>query len=177
MNDHEDDDPVQHRLDLKLWRGMLRFALPHRKALAGLAASGLIVAVCDVTFPRLTGAIIDEATSNQGQQIWAYGATYVLLAMVLASTVWGFIVLAGIVATGVAHDVRRAAFAKLQELSFSFYDTRPAGWLIARLTTDCERIASVLPWTLLDLVWGSFLVSGIAAMMLWMNWRLALVVL
>jgi ATP-binding cassette subfamily B protein len=35
----------------------------------------------------------------------------------------------------------------------------------------------VLPWTLLDLVWGTALLSGITVMMLWMNWRLALVVL
>jgi len=177
MIDHEDDDPVHHRLDLKLWRGMLRFGRPHRRALAGLAASGLLVAICDVLFPRVTGAIIDEATSNQGEHILRYGALFVTVATVLSSTVWGFIILAGIVATGVAHDMRRAAFAKLQELSFSFFDTRPAGWLIARLTTDCDRIASVLPWTLLDAVWGSFLISGITAMMLWMNWRLALVVL
>ena len=48
---------------------------------------------------------------------------------------------------------------------------------MARLTTDCDRISSVLPWTLLDAVWGCFLLSGITAMMLWMNWKLALVVL
>jgi ATP-binding cassette subfamily B protein len=173
----DDDDASRGRLDVVLWRRLLIYAIPHRKALGGLALAGLVVAVCDVIFPRLTGAIIDDAVQAGGARTWLYVGIYVALAVVLASTVWIFIVLAGSAATGVAHDLRKAAFARLQELSFSFYDRRPSGWLIARLTTDCDRIASVLPWTLLDAVWGSFLLSGVTAMMLWMNWRLALVVL
>jgi ATP-binding cassette subfamily B protein len=35
----------------------------------------------------------------------------------------------------------------------------------------------MLPWTLLDVVWGGLLLFGITVMMFWMNWRLALVVL
>jgi ATP-binding cassette subfamily B protein len=73
--------------------------------------------------------------------------------------------------------LRRSAFAKLQELSFSYYDHRPVGWMMARLTSDCDRISSMLPWTLLDIVWGGLLLFGITIMMFWMNWRLALVVL
>jgi ATP-binding cassette subfamily B protein len=174
---HDEDDPLQTRLDVKLWRRMLTRARPHAKSLAGLAAAGLIIAVCDVFFPPLTGAMIDDAISNNGQRIRTLGGLYAALAVILSSTVWAFIFLAGLVATGVAYDLRRSAFARLQELSFSFYDRKPAGWLIARLTTDCDRIAAVLPWTLVDFVWGLFLLSGVAIMMLWMNWRLALVVL
>jgi ATP-binding cassette subfamily B protein len=174
---HDEDDTSPSRLDLSLWRRMLVHARPHSSSLAGLAIAGLIVAVCDVFFPRVTGAVIDDSIANGGGRLWLYGGLYLSLVVILAVTVWLFIVLAGVAATGVAHDLRRAAFSRLQSLSFSFYDRRPVGWLIARLTTDCERIASVLPWTLLDLVWGSFLLSGVTVMMLWMNWRLALVVL
>ena len=174
---HEEDDPVQTGIDVRLWRRMLPYLRPHAVSLAGLAVAGLIVAVCDVFFPRLIGALIDDAVANGGERIWLYGGLYMALWGTLVFTIWGFIVLAGIASTGLAYDLRRAAFARLQELSFSFYDRRPAGWLIARLTTDCNRIASVLPWTLLEAVWGSFLLSGVTAMMLWMNWRLAVVVL
>jgi ATP-binding cassette subfamily B protein len=156
---------------------MLAHARPYRGSLAGLAFAGLIVAACDVFQPRITGAVIDNAITGAGERIWIYGGLYLGFVAVRALVVWLFIVLAGVAATGVAYDLRRAAFSRLQDLSFSFYDHRPAGWLIARLTTDCERISSVLPWTLLDAVWGSFLLSGITAMMLWMNWKLALVVL
>ena len=178
MNSYQDEhDYYDHPIDLKLWRRIIARARPYRAPLGGLALAGMVVAVCDVLLPRITAAVIDDAVTAGGERIWIYGSIYLTLAVIMASMVRVFIVLAGIAATGVAHDLRDAGFTRLQELSFSFYDKRPVGWLMARMTSDCSRISGILPWTLLDVVWGVFLLSGITAMMFWMNWRLALVVL
>jgi ATP-binding cassette, subfamily B, bacterial len=173
----EEDDPVHSRIDVALWRRILAHARPYRPQLAGLAGTGMIVAACDVSLPRITGAIVDNAAASGGNRIWAYGLLYLFMAYLLSFMVRTFIRLAGVSATGVAYDLRRAAFAKLQELSFSFYDHRPVGWLMARLTSDCDKISSILPWALLDAVWGTLLLTGITSMMLLMNWKLALIVL
>jgi ATP-binding cassette subfamily B protein len=45
------------------------------------------------------------------------------------------------------------------------------------MTSDCQKLARVIPWVLLDLVWGSSLVLLMAGLMLWLDWRLALIVL
>ena len=178
MNSYQDEhDYYDHPIDLKLWRRIIARARPYRTPLGGLALAGMVVAVADVLLPWITAAVIDDAVTAGGERIWTYGSIYVALALIMASMVWVFIVLAGIVATGVAYDLRHAGFRRLQELSFSFYDKRPVGWLMARMTSDCARISGILPWALLDVVWGVFLLSGITAMMFWMNWRLALVVL
>ncbi len=178
MTSFEDDEQIyEGRVDMGLWRRVLVRVRPYRRPLAGLALAGMVVAGADVLLPLITGAVIDDALTNGGARVWMYGGMYLGLVVTMALMVCVFIVLAGAAATGVAYDLRRAAFSRLQELSFSFYDRRPVGWLMARLTSDCDRIASVLPWTLLDVVWGFFLLSGITAMMFWMNWRLALVVL
>ena len=47
-------------------------------------------------------------------------------------------------------------------LSFAFYDRRPVGWLMARMTSDCERLSNILTWGLLDLVWGGALMLAMA---------------
>ncbi len=176
MTYQEDDDVQSAGLNAALWRPMLAYARPYWRSFVGLGLAGMAVALCDVLLPRVTGVVIDSAVSGAGR-IGLYGAFYAGLILLLAFMVWLFIVMAGVTATGVAYDLRRLAFARLQQLSFSFYDHRPVGWLMARVTTDCDRISSVLPWTLLDAVWGSFLLSGITAMMLWMNWKLALIIL
>ena len=176
MTYQEDDDVQSTGLNAALWRPMLAYARPYWRSFVGLGLAGMAVALCDVLLPRVTGVVIDSAVSGAGR-IGLYGAFYAGLILLLAFMVWLFIVMAGVTATGVAYDLRRLAFARLQQLSFSFYDHRPVGWLMARVTTDCDRISSVLPWTLLDAVWGSFLLSGITAMMLWMNWKLALIIL
>ncbi len=178
MNAYQDEhDYYDHPIDPKLWKRIVARARPYRWSLAGLALAGMVVAVIDVLLPRITAAVIDDAVTAGGGRIWIYGSVYVALAAIMASMVWVFIVLAGIAATGVAHDLRHAGFTRLQELSFSFYDKRSVGWLMARMTSDCARISGILPWTLLDVVWGVFLLSGVTAMMFWMNWRLALFVL
>lgn len=174
---HDDEDHVVRRLDVSLWRRMLEHSRPYRKQLAGLCLAGMTIAFCDVSLPRITGFVIDDAIATGGNNLSFYGAQYGAAVLLLSSLVYLLIVLAGSAVTGVAYDLRRKAFARLQELSFAFYDQRPVGWLMARLTSDCDRISAVLPWTLLDAIWGGFLVSGITLMMLWMNWKLALVVL
>ena len=173
---YEEDVPTSTRIDTQLWGRILAHAYPYRRTLVGTAFAGMVLAGCDVALPRVTGAIIDNAVAH-GSRIWVLGLLYLAVGACLAIVIRQLIRLAGIVATGVAYDLRRAAFAKLQELSFSYYDHRPVGWMMARLTSDCDRISSTLPWTLVDAVWGSLLLSGITFMMFWMNWRLALVVL
>jgi ATP-binding cassette subfamily B protein len=82
-----------------------------------------------------------------------------------------------VIATGVARDIRRESFAKLQTLSFSYFDNNAVGWLIARLTSDCNRLSHIMGWALLDLVWGTSMVIGITAVLLYLDWATGLVVL
>jgi ATP-binding cassette subfamily B protein len=67
-------------------------------------------------------------------------------------------------------------FAKLQELHFAYYDHHPIGWLVARGTTDCQRLGRLFAWGLMDVVWGVMMMIALAGMMLWLNWWLALVI-
>lgn len=164
--------------DFALWKRILQHARPYRRHLAGLGLSGLGVAAVDVMLPVATGWMIDEATINGAtSRLFMLGVFYFALVLVLVGFIWWFIVLAGETATGIAHDIRKRAFGRLQELPFAYYDERPVGWLMARLTSDCSRLSSLIPWFALDIVWGSCLIMGITGMMFWLNWRLALVVL
>ena len=87
------------------------------------------------------------------------------LTLALCCCIWGFIACAGKIRTHVSHDIRRDAFEQLQELSFSFYDTKPVGWLMARLTSDCQRLSNILAWGVMDFVWGTALMAGISVVM------------
>ncbi len=172
------EDKVDPSLDFALWAWVLRFARPYRRALIWLALAGIVLAIADVCLPLITKWIIDDATTPEGGgRILALSLLYLGLVGVISGMIWIFIIFAGRAATGMAYDIRRAAFAHLQALSFSFYDERPVGWLMARLTSDCSRFSSIIPWCLLDLVWGSSFLTGICVVMLLLDWRLALLVM
>jgi len=174
----DDDDEYTGQLDWTLWRRMLVHAKPYTRLLAGMAATGLLVAGVDTAIPVVTGALIDEAVeSGLSSRLWTYAGLYGGFIVALGVSVFLFIWLAGRIATGVAHDLRKAGFARLQELSFSYFDSRPVGWLVARLTSDVGKVSGLLPWLLLDMVWGVAVLLGATAVMLWIDVKLALYVL
>ena len=177
--DHlQDDDAFHPRINLGLWRKTLMFARPYRWHLVGLAVQAILCAACDATMPWLTGRFVDEITAHgAAARLGRIELAYCGVILTMATCIWVFILLAGKITACVSYDIRQAAFAKLQELPFSFYDRKAVGWLMARLTSDVANLSRILGWALLDLVWGTFVIAGVAGVMLWLNWRLGLIVL
>jgi ATP-binding cassette subfamily B protein len=172
---HDDAPALRGR---QAWRRVLRHALAYPRDLAVVAVAGLVTAAADVSFPLVTRHLIDELVERgAGARVLAHGAAYGALAALLATAVAVFIRRAGKLSTHVSHDIRVAGFARLQRLSFGFFDRRPVGWLVARMTSDCDRLARILAWGTLDIAWGSSLLLGAAGVLLVLDWRLGLAVL
>ncbi len=172
------DDDFKGKFDPRVWRKLIAYLGDHRSAVARLAGGGTAIAIIEAILPILVGKLIDEAHTNGfGGRLVPYIALYLFLFVIFAGGVWLFIRAAGEVATGVGYQLRRDCFAKLQELSFSYFDARPVGWLTSRLTSDCGRVSGILPWCILDLFWGSLLLLGSVIAMFLLNVRLSLIVL
>jgi len=174
---HQEDE-FQSRLNTGLWWKIFRRALAYRRLLYPLFASAVVLAVCDALFVQITRWVIDGIVRDGAAAPFArYITVYAAITVVFSACVWSFINLAGSLSNHLAHDIRTDSFNKLQELEFSFFDTRPVGWLISRLTSDCDRLARVIGWGLLDITWGITYVIMIAISLLFMNWRLGLIVI
>ena len=140
--------------------------------------SGVLLAVIETLLPLSNAWLIDEAVAGRaGAAFWWLAGIYLVLASSFSVVVWWFIRAAGRLTTGVGFDLREQGFSRLQDLSFSYFDTRPTGWLVSRLTSDCTKISHLLPWFLLDLAWGSCFIIGIVVAMMFIDWQLALWVL
>ena len=178
MTAYEDDDDRPRKVALGLWCRVLDHARPYRRAAVLLSVAGLAAAGVDAVLPYLTGRMLDEAIAGAAvADLWPLGAAYGLSLVILAVAIWALIVYAGALATGVAHDLRQRGFARLQALPFSFYDMRPVGWLIARMTSDVGKVSGLLPWFLVDLVWGLCVLITTTAVMFALDGSLAWVVL
>lgn len=176
--EHHEETYTSRGIEPALWRRLFRYALHYRTRLLLFVLSAVLVAAADITLPLITRRVIDEVTEHgRESRLFAHGLGYLAVVLVLAGGVFSFIRLGGTLRTAVGHDIRRDGFAKLQQLSFSYFDRRPVGWLMARMTSDCERLSHIMAWGVLDCVWGCTLMLGIAGAMLWMNAKLALVVL
>lgn len=177
-DDGFDEEALASHMRLSLWRKLFAYTKPYKRDLARLAAFAMLTAGIDVTYPLLTKGVIDAvAAHGLGADLVPYAWYYLGCTVVFATAIGGFIWTAGKIRTHLSHDIRRDGFENLQRLPFAFYDHRPVGWLMARMTSDCERLSNILAWGFLDLVWGMTVMSGIAIAMLVMNAKLALVVL
>jgi subfamily B ATP-binding cassette protein MsbA len=77
----------------------------------------------------------------------------------------------------VVMDLRNAVFSRLQDLSLGFFSGSRTGELMSRLANDTALVERAVAQVLADLVRQPVLLVGAASALLWMNWRLALLML
>jgi ATP-binding cassette subfamily B protein len=151
---------------------------PHWKWVAGFMLTVALVSFLDSYFTFLSKRIIDEGiVAGNRAALTRIVTTYGTLIVVQAGGALSFIFLAGVLGERVQYDLRKKMFNHLQELSFSYFDRTPVGWIMSRLTSDSERIAQLVTWGLLDVTWGLLNITTAIFFMLNINWKLALIVL
>jgi ATP-binding cassette subfamily B protein len=174
---HQDDELASH-LDTGLWRKIFRRALDYKRHLIPLLASAIVIALCDASYAQITRWVIDGVVrAGAAAPFGRYLAVYLGVTALFGVSVWILIDAGGNLSNRLAHDIRRDCFDRLLTLEFAYFDTRPVGWLISRLTSDCNRLANVIAWCSLDFVWGTAYIALIAISLLVMNWQLGLIVL
>jgi ATP-binding cassette subfamily B protein len=158
-------------------RRIVELAKPHWKWVVGFVLLITLVALLDSYFTFLSAQIIDEAILGENTEaLKNIVIRYGLLIGVQAAGVFGFIYLAGILGERIRYDLRKSMFVHLQELSLSYYNVTPVGWIMSRVTSDSERVAELVTWGFLDVTWGVMNIATAAIFMLMINWQLALIV-
>lgn len=172
------EEDYNKSFDLKLWKRVLTFIKPYRNYIFALGLVMIAVGVVDAIFPLMTLYAIDNfVTPGHLDGLTQFAILYGIIVLIQGINVWLLIAIAGRVDMFVCYDIRKAGFTKLQELSFSYFDRTPVGWIMARMTSDSERLADTLAWGVVDIVWGSTMMVSITGIMLYLNWKLALIVL
>jgi len=166
MQAHLEQDFTK-RLDAGLWRRVLGYVKPFHPHLAAIIALMIVCAAMDVVFPLLTREAIDRFVAGATTEgLGGFIARYGIAVAVQTASIAGFIFLCGRVEAGVCHRIRRLGFQRLQELSFSYYDRTPIGYILSRMTSDTQRLGDTIGWSLIDLVWGTgFIVLSVAVML------------
>jgi ATP-binding cassette subfamily B protein len=164
------------QFDKNLWKKLFNYITPYRKKIVKLSFFMFGLAGIDVLFTIMTKYAVDHfVMKRQITGITEFAAIYLGLILFQVMNIYFFIVIAGKIEQGITYDIRRKSFNHLQELSFYYYDKTPIGWLMARLTSDSERLGSFISWGLVDMIWGFTLMTGISVAMLILNWKLALI--
>lgn len=137
----------------------------------------ILVSWLDSYFTFLSKRMIDEGiVAKNIPALRSIATRYGSLIILQALGVFGFIYLTGVLGERVRYDLRKKLFAHLQELSLSYYNHTPVGWIMSRVTSDVERVAELVTWGLLDTTWGVMNIITATYFMMRINWRLGLIV-
>ena len=172
----EEDFSSGTRFDL--WHKVFIYCRPYLWQLISLVVIMLVFATLDAVIPFMIGYAIDHFVvphSTDGLDLFVLAV--VAIALIRGCSVWIMIITGGRINTWISYDIRRDAFNHLQHLSFSYFDKRPVGWLMSRLTSDCSTLAATLSWGLVDVVDGFSRMIIMISVMLYFDWKITLVVL
>ncbi len=160
-------------------RRVLRLLRPYRAYVAGSILLAAVFVAASLYVPVLVGNAIDCIVAP-GQvdfaAVAACGATIAVVAAAAAVCQWAMQALNNRVSFGVTRDVREQAFAHVQQLPLAYLDQHPSGELVSRMIADVDQFADGLLMGFTQLFTGVLSIFGTLGFMLWLDWKIALVV-
>ena len=150
----------------------------HWRRVATFLAAVAFVSFFDAYLTYVQKRIVDEGIlAHNPAALLSVITQYGLIICLQSVAVFIMIYAVGLLGERVRYDLRQLMFNHLQELSLSYFSRTPVGWIMARVTSDSDRVAELVTWGALDSTWATLNILSAAIFMLLINWRLALVVL
>ncbi|MDX9916402.1 MAG: ABC transporter ATP-binding protein [Gudongella sp.] len=174
----EESNVQTTKVEFKVWKDFFTYLKPYKSEFLKLTGIMAGLGLMDSTFPLLSKFAVDKFIENKSLDgITGFIIVYFSAVAALSLIIYFFIKLAGKLETSMAHDIRRIGFIRLQELSLSYYDNKAVGWLMARMTSDINRLSETISWGLVDIAWGLTMMTGVTIYMFILNVKLALITL
>ena len=176
--------------DSRLMRRLLTYLRPY-KVQTGIALVAIILkALADTLGPYLTKIAIDKylvRTPASAGMLDRYLSPVPLTGIAQVAALYvGMIAFSFILEFGqtyfmqwtgqkIMFDLRSQIFRHLQGMHVGFYDKNPVGRLVTRVTTDVDALNEMFTAGVVSIFEDVFVLAGIIAIMLWLDWRLALI--
>jgi ATP-binding cassette subfamily B protein len=158
-------------------RGLLALLRPYRaRAILGLVAIVIGVAASLAPAPLAAAAIDRGIRPGDVAVLNTVVALYLLSVLVVWVTSFAQTYLVGWTGQRALQDLRVRIFAHLQRMPVGFYERRPGGVLISRMTNDVEALNSLVTDTIVTLIQATLTLAGSIVILLLLDWQLALLV-
>ncbi len=164
--------------DGKVTRRIWQFVRPYKRHVAISVAAVVTFTGSQLTIPLLIRYAIDTGMAPDAPPSALLGIVALFAVVVIINFIASRVqeLVTGRMAEDVLFDIRRAMFGHLQRVSLSFMDKTEVGRLMSRLQGDVNSMQEFLETSVLA-IGDILLLFGIVAVMLWLDWQLALMVL
>ncbi|WP_152663568.1 ABC transporter ATP-binding protein [Paenibacillus wulumuqiensis] len=180
---YQDDELIDKAFNWGQFSRLFSYMKPYaRQLLPFILLMMVLGTVTKLAVPLITGMAIDRAiqpANGVPSLKLLYGLT--ALALVLYLIQWAAnayrIKYTNIIGQRVIYDLRSDLFSHIQRLSFSFFDKRPAGSVLVRVTNDVNSLQDLFTNGAVNVMIDCVQLLGIIVILLFINWKLALAVM
>lgn len=170
-----DDDVLGKAYDGRLMRRLLTYLRPYRAQVLVAVVAIIGHSALDLVPPYLTKVVIDQYIPVGDLAGLVSIATLYLVALIASFLLeylqtWTM----QVIGQKIMFDLRMQLVSHLHRLDLRFYDRNPVGRLMTRITTDVDVLNELFTSGVVSVFGDVFTLIGIMAVLIWMDWRLAL---
>ena len=178
------------------WQSIFASAKRHKSQLIKAQLIALCAVAVSVPIPLLMPLLVDEVLLNQPGTLievtgkffpdaWHGPTLYILVILFLTLAMRMAMLLLGVwqlrkfavIAKDITYKIRHAVLSHLQNVSMAAFETIGSGSVTSHLVTDINAIDDFIGNTISKAIVAGLSIVGIAAILLWMHWQLALFIL
>jgi ATP-binding cassette, subfamily B, multidrug efflux pump len=186
----QEEEVLGKAYDSRLMKRLLKYLRPYTWQVVVALLAIVLKAGADVLGPYLTKVAVDKylartSTAHSFLDRWLNSAPLLGIAQIAAlyvglqlfSFLLEFLQTYYMQWTGqkVMFDLRSQIFRHLQRMHIAFFDKNPVGRLVTRVTTDVDALNEMFTAGVVSIFEDVFVLAGILAIMLHMDWKLALI--
>lgn len=137
-----EDEKIEKKIDMKQLLRTLKYILPYKKILVLVSVMMLVAAVVSLLPPRLLKVIVDKTVVEKNyRELALVGGGLVLLSAVEILSTFIQSRSMGRMGFRIITQIRTDIFDRLQLLSFDYFDNRPDGKIVVRVTEYINGLA------------------------------------
>lgn len=175
VNSYRDDEQMDNTSRKKILRRLLGYLFPYKGTVcAVLLIMAAAIAVSLVNPLLIETALDDYAAAKDVRGLIRLGIFALALNLVFIVLVKLRMYLMSVISNKILLEIRQDLYEHIQTLSFSFFDSRPTGKILARIIGDVNSLKDVFVNSVTTLLPELVTVFGVVIIMVVKDWRLAL---
>ena len=167
INSTREDEDLKESLKLDVLKRLLKNLLEYKGKIVLVTGLILVTVAVQTTYPLLIEKVIDDEIINgNARGLFIMAGFMIALAFVnyAATRIWRRIM--AVISNDMIMNIRRRLYVHIQELGVDFFDQRPSGKILARITGDVNALKEVLSSTITTLAPEAVMLVVILAIMI-----------
>jgi len=171
------EDKTGNAFDYSLFKRLVKLTKPYRLTFWFVAIAAVLISVFAILTATFAGDIVNEGIKTK-DATKLFSLTLMMFGVLVAEVIsqLGFNYYANWLGESVIKDVRISLFKKMLGFKMQYFDTSSLGVLVTRAVADMQRIGEIFSQGFFVIAADLLKMLAAAGVMLWLNWRLALIV-